>query len=174
MHSSHEKDEPKCSMCMNLNKDHVYPSRCGHYFCESCWKNFIEKTRICPRCTQDGRFKGNQPMGHMSWTTELDISLPGYKDCGTIVITYKFRKGIQGPEHPVRDILTVVLKSRATGQENSIIILNGIEQKTNRSGGPANYGYPDAGYLDRLKSQLTEKGIIYTLQMQDVQISSID
>ena len=87
--------EPKCSMCMNLNKDPVYPVNCGHYFCKSCTKRFIEKAMICPVCKKENLFRGNQPAGFIAWRREFS-SLPGYEECGTIVITYSFSKGIQG------------------------------------------------------------------------------
>jgi len=55
-------------------------------------------------------------------------------------------------------LIFTIGKCPATGEENRMLS-NGIELKTNRSGGPANCGYPDPSYLDRLKSQLAEKGI---------------
>ena len=82
----------KCSNCKNLQKDPVYLSECGHYFCKSCTKLFFEKTMICPTCKQER----NQPVGYMSWRTEKNNSLPGYEKCGTIAITYNFDGGIQG------------------------------------------------------------------------------
>ena len=30
----------------------------------------------------------------------LSTCLPGFKSCGTIIISYKFPNGIQGPDHP--------------------------------------------------------------------------
>ncbi|XP_078668871.1 E3 ubiquitin-protein ligase TRIM71-like [Branchiostoma floridae x Branchiostoma belcheri] len=44
--------------------------------------------------------KGNQPPGLMDWYTSHGTGLPGYVNCGTIVISYNFPDGIQGPEHP--------------------------------------------------------------------------
>ena len=40
-------------------------------------------------------FIGNQPIGYMTSRTEYD-SLPGYEDCGTIVMTYNMFGGFQG------------------------------------------------------------------------------
>lgn len=43
---------------------------------------------------------GNQPEGKMSVRRSLQ-RLPGYESCGgSIVITYEFKGGVQGPNHP--------------------------------------------------------------------------
>jgi len=191
-HRSDLSSKPQCLMCMNLNKEPVYPSQCGrdHYYCKSCVKCLLEKTMICPQCEKEGFSQGNQPVGYMSWTTVKTCSLPGYEHCDVIVISFNFKDGIQGPEHPSPGqpysglLITAYLpcnkdgqqvcrllkqafearlmftigKSPATGEENKIVF-NGIELKTSQSGGPANYGYPDPSYLDRVKIQLAEKGI---------------
>ena len=99
MQKTHSTGEPKCSMCMNLNKDPVYPVNCGHYFCKSCTKRFIEKTMNCSVCKKENnenQFRGNQPIGYMTWRTDSLNSLPGYQKIGTIVLTFNFDKGIQG------------------------------------------------------------------------------
>ncbi|KAL9974230.1 hypothetical protein ACROYT_G011245 [Oculina patagonica] len=190
MQRTHQQSEPNCAMCTNLSKDPVYPLQCGHFFCKSCWKRFVEKTKTCPNCKQENLFRGNQPVGYMSWRAESHSSLPGYEEFGTLAITFNFDKGIQGSEHPnpgqpycgffctsylpnspagqeLCNLLRTAFDSRliftigkcpATGEENKIV-WNGIELKINRSGGPANCGYPDPSYLDRAKSQLAEKGI---------------
>ncbi|KAJ7374742.1 E3 ubiquitin-protein ligase dtx3l [Desmophyllum pertusum] len=176
-------NQTECCRCLNLNKDAVYPSRCGHYFCKRC-RNIFEKVRICPVCEQVCAFQGNQPTGHMTCRTDSEHSLPGYEDCGTIIIGFNFDRGIQGPEHPNPGVpywcsyYTAYLPYNPAGQElchlltrafderliftigeENTIVWNGIELKTSHSGGPAKCGYPDPGYLDRLKSQLAEKGI---------------
>ena len=98
----HETSPRDCTMCMNQYKDPVYGLPCGHYFCKSCINCFIEKSSTCPQCSHEKLFRGNQPAGFMTWKTESRKSLPGYESCGTIVITYNFKEGIQG---------TVTLKS---------------------------------------------------------------
>jgi deltex-like protein len=45
-------------------------------------------------------FSGNQPKGGTMATARRNYHLAGFPDCGTIVITYNFSGGIQGPEHP--------------------------------------------------------------------------
>lgn len=96
MQTTFPAGEPKCSMCMNLNKDPVDPVDCGHYFCKSCTRRFIEKTTICPVCKKENLFRGNQPVGHMTWRSESYSSLPGYEKFGTILLTFNFDSGIQG------------------------------------------------------------------------------
>jgi len=50
----------------------------------------------CPTCKQENLVTRNQPLGYMACRTESWDSLPGYEECGTIVITYNFDGGIQG------------------------------------------------------------------------------
>ncbi|XP_078364698.1 E3 ubiquitin-protein ligase TRIM45-like [Oculina patagonica] len=173
-------DQSECCSCSNENKEAVYPSQCGHHFCKSC----RNKLRLCIMCGQDMVIPGNQPAGHVTCRTDLEHSLPGYEDCGTIIIGCNFDKGIQGPEHPNPGLrywclfCTAYLPNNPEGQEmcnllkkafdgrllftigeENTIVSNGIELKTSSSGDSAKCGYPDPGYLDRLKSQLAEKGI---------------
>lgn len=90
------KNMPKCSECMNMPKDPVYQSECGHFFCKSCKKLLNEKTMICPACKQENLFRGKQPEGHMTWRSESYSSLPGYEKFGTILLTFNFDSGFQG------------------------------------------------------------------------------
>ncbi|XP_066019048.1 E3 ubiquitin-protein ligase TRIM45 [Pocillopora verrucosa] len=46
-----------------------------------------------------------------------------------------------------------------TSELRNQITWNGIHHKTNISGGPHEYGYPDSGYLRRVKRDLAAKGI---------------
>jgi len=50
---------------------------------------------ICPTCRRENLLLGNQPVGYMTWRTKYN-SLPGYEECGTIVIIFNFEEGIQG------------------------------------------------------------------------------
>ena len=49
-----------------------------------------------------------------------------------------------------RKLVFTIGRSVTTGQDNRIV-WNGIHMKTNTSGGSANFGYPDATYLKRVK-----------------------
>jgi len=55
-------------------------------------------------------------------------------------------------------LLFTIGKSRSTGEDNQIL-WNFVEHKTNRLGGPSNYGYPDPDYLGRVRLQLASRGI---------------
>ncbi|KAI6197635.1 E3 ubiquitin-protein ligase [Aphelenchoides besseyi] len=48
--------------------------------------------------------------------------------------------------------------SITSGQRNTVV-WNGIHHKTSRHGGPAAYGYPDPGYLNRVKNELAAVGV---------------
>ncbi|XP_036299731.1 E3 ubiquitin-protein ligase DTX3L [Pipistrellus kuhlii] len=55
-------------------------------------------------------------------------------------------------------LIFTVGDSRVTGATN-VTTWNDIHHKTSKSGGPANYGYPDPDYLKRVKKELKDKGI---------------
>ncbi|KAI6191272.1 E3 ubiquitin-protein ligase [Aphelenchoides bicaudatus] len=68
-----------------------------------------------------------------------------------------------------RRLLFTVGDSITTGRQN-VVTFNGVHHKTNRNGGPQNYGYPDAGYLNRVKQELAMFGItdqIFDADMDD-------
>jgi len=122
---------------MNLNKEPVYPSHCGldHYYCKSCVKCFLGKTKNCPLCEREGLSQGNQPVGFMTWTTAKQCPLPGYEDCGVIVISFNFEDGIQGPEHPIPGkpygglSITAYLPSNKDGQEVCSLLKKAFEAR---------------------------------------------
>ncbi|KAJ7374750.1 E3 ubiquitin-protein ligase dtx3l [Desmophyllum pertusum] len=130
MHRIHQASEPKCCMCMNLTNDSVYAFPCGHHFCKSC--------------TQHPN--PGQPYSGLFCTAYLPDNSAGQELLNLLRRAFDAR------------LIFTIGKCHATGEENRIV-WNGIELKTSRSGGPANRGYPDPSYLDRVKSQLTEKGI---------------
>ena len=57
-----------------------------------------------------------------------------------------------------RGFLFIVGKSVTTGQDD-VVIWAGIHQKTSRSGGATNHGWPDDSAFDRLKSECAARGI---------------
>jgi len=57
-----------------------------------------------------------------------------------------------------RKLLFRIGTSVTTGADNQVI-WNGIHLKTNTHGGPTNFGYPDPTYFDRVKQELSDKGI---------------
>ncbi|EDK97899.1 E3 ubiquitin-protein ligase DTX3L [Mus musculus] len=92
--------EDYCVICMDtISNKHVLP-KCKHEFCTSCISKAMLIKPVCPVClTSYGIQKGNQPEGTMSYSTQKG-SLPGYEGCGTIVINYEIKDGIQTKEHP--------------------------------------------------------------------------
>ena len=85
-----------CALCMNQHRNPVYGRQCGHYFCKNCISCVNEKIGICPQCSQEKLFPGNQPVGYMAWRTDSQHWLPGYEGCGIVVLTFNFQGGIQG------------------------------------------------------------------------------
>ncbi|EDV20939.1 uncharacterized protein TRIADDRAFT_30995, partial [Trichoplax adhaerens] len=83
----------------------VMLSQCKHYFHDECifacvqskTSEFLE----CPKCrTLHGIKTGNQPEGTMTYVVQNGMQIPGFNSTSAIVITYNFRSGIQGPQHP--------------------------------------------------------------------------
>uniref|UniRef100_M3Y053 E3 ubiquitin-protein ligase n=3 Tax=Mustela TaxID=9665 RepID=M3Y053_MUSPF len=98
--SGGEKEEDICSICIDIIRDKQVLSKCKHAFCTSCINKAFSYKPVCPVCqTCYGIQKGNQPEGTMT-VTVLKDSLPGYESCGSIMITYNMKGGIQTKEHP--------------------------------------------------------------------------
>ncbi|XP_013419979.1 uncharacterized protein LOC106180517 [Lingula anatina] len=55
-------------------------------------------------------------------------------------------------------LLFTVGRSVTTGKDDTVV-WNDVHFKTNRTGGPQRYGYPDPTYLSRVKEELAAKGI---------------
>jgi len=91
--------ETECPICLDtLTNPRIL--KCKHVFCTKCAETALKHNNRCPVCKEvQGVIQGNQPEGEMRFKTTYD-RLPGYYDCGTIVIYYSFQSGIQGPEHP--------------------------------------------------------------------------
>ncbi|XP_015246613.1 PREDICTED: probable E3 ubiquitin-protein ligase DTX3 [Cyprinodon variegatus] len=73
---------------------------CQHSFCSVCIDSVFRLKPACPLCnTFHGVYMGTQPDGVMEVTKSI-MKLPGFDNCGSIVIHYIFPAGVQGPEHP--------------------------------------------------------------------------
>jgi deltex-like protein len=176
-----------CVVCMEpMTQPKQLP--CGHKFCTDCIdKSYTQCQPKCP--SYDRLFdvmKGNQPPGTMSVKT-IPIPLSGYEAYITIEIEYNIPDGIQDDSHPnpgqpysgtyhcaylpnnaegkevcnlLREafdarLIFTVGRSTAAGHENCVI-WNDVHHKTSLTG---QFGYPDATYLERVKSELAAKGI---------------
>ncbi|XP_066204008.1 E3 ubiquitin-protein ligase DTX3L [Saccopteryx leptura] len=95
-----DKKEDICSICMDLMSNKQVLPKCKHEFCAPCITKALTFKPVCPLCqTSYGVQKGNQPDGTMNYHTQRS-SLPGYDSCGSIVISYSMKGGIQTEEHP--------------------------------------------------------------------------
>ncbi|XP_056294633.1 uncharacterized protein LOC130209097 isoform X1 [Pseudoliparis swirei] len=185
-------EEEKCPICIDkfINKKQL---KCKHEFCAECLKKSEQSMgSICPVCKDIyGLLEGDQPAGgFMTWRRDSS-SLPGFPDCGSIIITYYIPGGLQTKKHsnPGRSYVSItriaflpdnkegrevrlLLKrafdqrliftvgtSRTTGDNNKVT-WNDIHHKTRTMGGTLSFGYPDAGYLGRVKEELKAKGIV--------------
>lgn len=95
-----EKEKEICVICMDAIKDKYVLPQCKHEFCNPCITKALSYTPVCPLCQVSyGAQKGNQPEGTMTHSVSRN-SLPGYDSCGSIVITYTMKGGIQTEQHP--------------------------------------------------------------------------
>ena len=130
---------------------------------------------------------GDMPPGIMSWTYYQKGTYPwdGYQDYGTWIVSYSFKNGHRNgvryrgtsragyiPDTPEgREVLWLLIKwfrrrhtfivgdSVTTGAKN-VVVWNSVHHKTNTHGGAAYYGYPDSTYLNRVKLEMADKGVI--------------
>ena len=91
----------ECPLCSSGFTEKKTLDKCGHSFCTVCIDRVFKARKLCPVCFVfcPGPITGNQPKGNMYESYE-STSLPGFRHCGTIVISYRFSNGIQGPDHP--------------------------------------------------------------------------
>ena len=158
-----------------------------HFFHIDCLYEYIkEKTGFkCPICQKIyGIIKGDMPPGTMTAIVNDKLKCEGYENKRTIIINYKIKDGIfKGkkftgtyrksyiPNTKNGRILLGLLKiafdrrltftvgtSVTTGITDTIV-WNGIHHKTNISGGPTKYGYPDPKYFNRVLEELASKGV---------------
>ncbi|KAK2914946.1 E3 ubiquitin-protein ligase DTX3L-like [Channa argus] len=136
-----------------------------------------------------GVMEGNQPDGHMSWrethtclpgfpgcgTIEISYVIaggiqtekhpkPGQPYNGIKRVAY-LPDNKDGKEVLLllkrafnQKLIFTVGTSRTTGYENQVT-WNDIHHKTSIHGGPESFGYPDSGYIARVREELKAKGI---------------
>ncbi|KAM4626295.1 E3 ubiquitin-protein ligase DTX3L [Discoglossus pictus] len=178
-----------CPICMDKLKNKKILDKCKHVFCTECIQQAMSYKPVCPICNVTyGVIKGTQPDGSMKTTIER-IKLPGYKcDTIQIKYSIPSgTQGVNHP-NPGRPFTgtqrTAYLPDNAEGQEilgllkkafdqkliftvgdsrtttaKDSVTWNDIHHKTNTSGGPAHFGYPDPNYLKRVREELKAKGI---------------
>lgn len=93
--SGMNKEEDICAICMESIRNKLVLPKCKHGFCTPCINKAMTYKPVCPVCqTFYGVQKGNQPEGTMTFSVQK-LALPGYESCGSIVINYSMKGGIQ-------------------------------------------------------------------------------
>ncbi|KAF1391531.1 hypothetical protein PFLUV_G00043090 [Perca fluviatilis] len=136
-----------------------------------------------------GMMEGDQPDGHMTWkshysslpgfsgcgTITINYDISSGKQTEKHPNPGKYYSGISRtaylPDNKEgREVLHLLKKafdqkliftvgtSRTSGMDNQVT-WNDIHHKTNTTGGPECFGYPDPGYLSRVREELKAKGI---------------
>ncbi|XP_078364668.1 tripartite motif-containing protein 3-like [Oculina patagonica] len=92
--------ETQCPICQDTVSLNARTLKCKHVFCVDCLETASKHDNRCPVCKEvQGVIRGNQPRGTMQFHRSC-LSLPGYYECGRIIIDYHFPSGTQGQEHP--------------------------------------------------------------------------
>jgi len=162
----------------------------GHYFHETCACGMLQNKPKCGFCGVFYSVPiGNCPNGTMVIQIDPTKSAAGYENYSLIIIIYEIPDGIQSATHQnpgvaftgttrmaflpnspegrealsllchafERRLTFTVGQSLTTGFNNSVVWTT-IHHKTTLENSP--FGYPDAGYLNRVKNELNEVGII--------------
>lgn len=92
-----QPEEETCPICMEvIGTTEKEILKCKHSFCKECLKKAFEYKPVCPTCgALYGTLMGTQPEGGTMKVTKNHSSLPGYDQCGTIMINYYIPSGIQ-------------------------------------------------------------------------------
>ncbi|XP_059159531.1 uncharacterized protein LOC131943422 [Physella acuta] len=172
-----------CEICFENNAV-VTLACCKKKICTTCDK----KCQACPYCRDPfDTITGTQPDGTMT-VKFLRYSAAGYEPAGSWEITYRFSSGKQESHHPnpgqmysrvertaylpdvaegfdilillrlafLRRLTFTIGKSLTTNKDN-VITWNDIHHKTSLKGG--SFGYPDSKYFQRVKEELSGKGV---------------
>ena len=162
---------------------------CKHFFHEECIKGCLKNDSKCPICRKVIiKTLGPCPNGCMYIARDPNARCQGHNDCGVIRIRYVVEPGVQEPKHPnpgksfngdhrqaflpdneegrkVLELLkkawlrrlTLTVGPSLTRGVNDVVTWNDIHHKTSLDGGP--YGYPDAGYLQRVTEDMNALGV---------------
>eukprot|EP00090_Calanus_glacialis_P021862 TRINITY_DN33717_c0_g1_i1.p1 TRINITY_DN33717_c0_g1~~TRINITY_DN33717_c0_g1_i1.p1 ORF type:complete len:721 (-),score=164.97 TRINITY_DN33717_c0_g1_i1:237-2399(-) len=101
-------DDPTCTICHDplSSAGAVSLSSCGHKFHSSCIHAVIshqtgQQHIQCPNCQAIHGIKtGNQPAEGKMYFRKHTGQVPGYPECGMIVIKYTMVDGVQADSHP--------------------------------------------------------------------------
>uniref|UniRef100_A0A915LZQ7 E3 ubiquitin-protein ligase n=1 Tax=Meloidogyne javanica TaxID=6303 RepID=A0A915LZQ7_MELJA len=110
-------------------------------------KGFHEITYYIPSGIQiDGHIRPGRPYRSMTRIAYLPNNKEGTQILKLLQLAFK------------RRLIFTIGDSLTTGRKD-VPIWNGIHHKTNKEGGPQCYGYPDPGYLSRVKEELAAVGV---------------
>jgi len=114
--TSQQGDPPQCSICLlDLSDSSSYSSTtlapvltlvdCKHSFHSACLSALMANSPSpflqCPTCKKVyGVRTGTRPTTGTMTHRLLRSSVPGHSGCGTIEMSFMFKAGIQGQEHP--------------------------------------------------------------------------
>ncbi|XP_043930941.1 E3 ubiquitin-protein ligase DTX3L [Protopterus annectens] len=180
--------ENRCPICLDsiFRKKTL---KCKHEFCDECINQALNVKPVCPICNASyGMIKGNQPEGNMT-SSVISYPLPGYQCGTIQILyqfnggiqkenhpnpgklySGTVRKAYLPDSKEGNEILKLLVKafkqkliftigqSRTTGVTDTVT-WNDIHHKTSMTGGPESFGYPDPGYLIRVREELKAKGI---------------
>uniref|UniRef100_A0A1I8BIR7 E3 ubiquitin-protein ligase n=1 Tax=Meloidogyne hapla TaxID=6305 RepID=A0A1I8BIR7_MELHA len=110
-------------------------------------KGFHEITYHIPSGIQiQGHIRPGRPYRSMDRVAYLPNNKEGTQVLKMLQLAFK------------RRLIFTIGDSLTTGRKD-VPIWNGIHHKTNKEGGPQSYGYPDPGYLSRVKEELAAVGV---------------
>ena len=180
---NHEIDTIKLSKCQD------------HFFHIECLLNYVQNKKgfKCPNCQKIyGIIVGNMPPGKFWVKVSDNLHCAGFNNDGTIILNYQFDSGkdysgtrrtcylpnnVKGREILAmlkiafdRKLTFVVGTSVTTGQKNTVV-WNGIHHKTNLTGGPTKYGYPDDKYFNRVEEELAARGVFRREGLEEMALS---
>ena len=158
-----------------------------HFYHIECLLNYIQKKTgfKCAICQKIyGIIKGDMPPGTMTAIVNDKLKCDGYQNKGTIIVNYTIKSGnFKGKKYKGTNRmsyipntkngrillgllkiafdrkLTFIIGTSVTTGKTDTIVWNGIHHKTNITGGPTKYGYPDPTYFNRVLEELASKGV---------------
>ncbi|XP_053406807.1 protein mono-ADP-ribosyltransferase PARP14-like [Mercenaria mercenaria] len=177
-----------CVICMDKVTD-AKKLKCGHTFCTECIEGYFRVKMVCPTCGKVcGTITGDQPDGTME-ISKSSRYVTGFERHKSIVITYRFNSGQQGPDHPnpgaaYKGIArSAYLPDTTEGREICAMLKVAFERRlvftigSSRTTGQegvitwndihhktdmrpnTQFGYPDDTYLQRVREELEVKGV---------------
>lgn len=124
-----QKAPEHCPVCCEEIEEatrHKLPT-CDHSICLSCFPNLSRFSCLCPVCRKPFCVvKGNQPEGAtMNFDIEEELHLPGFDECGTIIVYYEIPSGTQTVSIGVLAFFHLSVLASGSGQQLFSEVLDG-------------------------------------------------